>query len=170
MCDLHVLIFLLIGHAMGLWHEQSRPDRDSYVTIYWNNIIPGNDLISSFDVLLNDEFFFAFDVASLKLILFSFCCLAMRFNFQKHSRSRVDSLGVPYDYGSVMHYGATAFARARGLKTIGNIRNSQTLGQRRGLSPSDKKQVQLLYGCTTTVKPTGKTYVMCNYHRLYLYS
>jgi hypothetical protein len=30
-------------HVLGLFHEQSRPDRDKYVTVIWDNIIPGTE-------------------------------------------------------------------------------------------------------------------------------
>lgn len=30
-----------IGHVIGLWHEQSREDRDAFVTITWSKIQPG---------------------------------------------------------------------------------------------------------------------------------
>ena len=41
-----------IGHAIGLYHEQSRNDRDTYVTINWQNIKTGKE--SNFYQYLNN--------------------------------------------------------------------------------------------------------------------
>jgi len=38
-----------IGHAIGLFHEHTRSDRDSFITVQWENIIGGKEF--NFDIL-----------------------------------------------------------------------------------------------------------------------
>ncbi|XP_023589886.1 meprin A subunit alpha [Trichechus manatus latirostris] len=40
-CDHKAIIEHEILHALGFYHEQSKTDRDDYVTIWWDEIIPG---------------------------------------------------------------------------------------------------------------------------------
>jgi hypothetical protein len=100
-----------IGHAVGLWHEQSRHDRDDFVTIQWDNIISGYE-----------------------------------HNFHMYPEGYgVDS--GPYDYGSIMHYSATAFSK-NGQPTIEAdqpLPPGVVMGQRYGLSDGDVAGIAEVY-------------------------
>ena len=102
-------------HALGFNHEQSRPDRDSFVKINFENIKP-----------------------------------EMKFNFDKMTGT--DSLGSPYDYGSVMHYSKTAFS-ANGRDTI---TAPQAIGQQNAADDEDIRQVILLYQCVSGARSLTK--------------
>lgn len=40
-CDTKAIVEHELLHALGFYHEQSRSDRDDYVQILWDQIIPG---------------------------------------------------------------------------------------------------------------------------------
>jgi len=68
-------------------------------------------------------------------------------NFVKLPESQIDLLGTSYDYGSVLHYSAYAFAVDPSIPTIIPHDPEAEIGQRVTLSALDIERVQILYGC-----------------------
>jgi len=101
-----------VAHALGFWHEQSRPDRDDFVNVVWKNI--DGDSYGQ---------------------------------FLKEKNMDVDTLGIAYDYGSVMHYRSKAFAKTDNIFTLlTNTRDYQkTIGQRDQLSFNDIRAMNKAY-------------------------
>ena len=124
----------------GFYHEQSRPDRDDYVSIQWDNIQPGS--FSSQDGTRLENLF----------------TLASIDNFQKYNVTEVDTLMTSYDYASVMHYDRNAFAINSSAPTIIPTQNRTAfIGQRVRLSPTDILEIQRYYGCVPTPEVSTTT-------------
>lgn len=107
-----------ILHALGMYHEHTRCDRDEYVTINYENIEEGRE----------GNFYKAGSGS------------------EGGDCSGAFDIGV-YDYGSMMHYGPFGFSD-NDLKTItsGSDANDALMGQRDALGPTDVETIELLYG------------------------
>uniref|UniRef100_A0A3P8VV40 Metalloendopeptidase n=1 Tax=Cynoglossus semilaevis TaxID=244447 RepID=A0A3P8VV40_CYNSE len=96
-------------HALGFVHEQSRLDRDNYVTIMWPNI--WRDRLRNFE------------------------------------KFRTDTLDLPYDYRSIMHFGMYAYSQDGEPTIVPKNKKNIKLGQATSLSHIDKLKINNLYKC-----------------------
>ena len=142
-----------ILHALGFWHEQSRPDRDDHVSIETENI-----QVSYATACVSKCRHMRLQTP---LTLLHRVVVVLQdgraLNFAKMT-GQVDSLGSPYDFGSIMHYPAYAFSK-NGRDTIAPRRQLgawEVMGQRVGMSPSDIQQLRLLYQCSTGSRTLGE--------------
>ncbi|XP_074058169.1 meprin A subunit beta-like [Macrotis lagotis] len=116
-CDTIASVQHELLHTLGFWHEHSRSDRDDYIIIMKDRILPGTEN-----------------------------------NFYKKSEKDSNSLNIPYDYTSLMHYSKTAFQRGTEPTIITKIPSfMDVIGQRIDFSNDDVEKLNLLYKCSSSL-------------------
>ncbi|RCN48530.1 astacin, partial [Ancylostoma caninum] len=94
-----------VGHALGLEHTHIRHDRDDYLIVNWTNVekefkemaqkIPGLKLEVNNSI-------YGCTVHRIKNKL-----QAYQQQYKHMTEEENENYGVPYDYGSIMHYGSS---------------------------------------------------------------
>ncbi|XP_062556029.1 zinc metalloproteinase nas-14-like [Armigeres subalbatus] len=114
-------------HALGFYHEFTRPDRDDWVSI------DSGALATQYQT----ESF-------------------MNANFGKKSADQVELYGIEYSYGSVMHYSKWGGAVSYSRPVMNNLKPwpYNDFGNDTGLSLSDIKAVNYMYCNSTTITTT----------------
>ncbi|MBT7670156.1 MAG: hypothetical protein HN623_11275, partial [Bdellovibrionales bacterium] len=121
----HLILHQLL-HAAGLWHEQSRCDRDQYIKIKWDNIL--TDKVDNFNRRC----------ATLDECQGDLHCVV---------EEGVQS-DLPYDRRSIMHYGKHYFSNHKGKKVLYSTskkRRQRKVGPKHHLSATDIERVNLAY-------------------------
>ena len=105
----------------GFYHEHSRPDRDNFIDIDWDELTAGGE----------EDFLFRLEKDYKKC-------------------ETCSSWGV-YDFNSIMHYPDVRGSKNRTIikPKPGLCENSElcNMGQRQGLSPLDVEDIQKFYDC-----------------------
>lgn len=114
-----------LGHAIGLWHEHSRLDRDKFITIHWENI--ERTSLHNFEKISRNELDevpdIGYDIQSIMHY--------SQFAFAKRGMPVLKTITLKENI------------------TIPELEclNTLTMGQREELSYKDKKRVNELYDC-----------------------
>ncbi|OLP87181.1 Zinc metalloproteinase nas-4 [Symbiodinium microadriaticum] len=111
-----------ILHALGMAHEQQRPDRDDFVSIIWNNIKPGMD--TQFAIRSQADTQRPYDIMSI-----------MHYASRSFSSNGRDTLVVKPKGYELYTSDPARFPKYR-------------IGQRVGMSTQDVSQLADLYGCS----------------------
>eukprot|EP00118_Oscarella_pearsei_P009655 m.56285 g.56285 ORF g.56285 m.56285 type:complete len:580 (+) comp34585_c0_seq1:1421-3160(+) len=120
-----------IGHAIGFWHEHTRPDRDEHVRINWNNIKKVNQhnfwKRNSSEINSNGG---EYDFDSV-----------MHYGANTFSSNHKETI-------SVLGYSMSEDERKR---------KEKNMGQRAGLSEGDIEQANALYKCKERTYPDRRS-------------
>ncbi|KXJ74744.1 hypothetical protein RP20_CCG013012 [Aedes albopictus] len=114
-------------HALGFYHEFTRPDRDDWVSIDEGALAPEYQTTSF-----------------------------MNANFGKKSADQVELYGIEYAYGSVMHYSKWGGAVSYNRPVMNNLKPwpFNDFGNDTGLSLPDIKKINYMYCNSTTITTT----------------
>lgn len=123
-------------HALGLFHEQSRADRDRFVRVHWDNILPKYRNNFERQSLDNTTYAFEYDYGSI-----------MHYGRAYFAKDRKQPT-------------LTAKQGTRG-KIRGASADSVKLGQRNGLSKTDCLKLNDLYRCMETAASRKKYFAFC---------
>nr|XP_045589057.1 low choriolytic enzyme-like isoform X1 [Procambarus clarkii] len=124
-------------HALGFLHEHSRPDRDHYVAVNWDNIMKGE----------------ASQGSSRRDARQASATIGTKRNFvisRKYS-----TLEVPYDYGSIMHYGDYAYAVNRSQPTLARKQGGSGRMGGTHLTHLDILRINTFYRCHLSPPPSS---------------
>ncbi|KAG1681873.1 Astacin-like metalloprotease toxin 1 [Nymphon striatum] len=157
-CWFHGTVLHELGHALGLYHEHNRSDRDKYLKIHLENV--RESILSKYinAVLCNKKLGSpnSSPHKQTMMVHFNLKRLTIGCAFEVRRPSKPNFLVTPFDYESVMIYGPASFTK-NGLTTMEVLEKGVTINSpfdKKALSKYDLIDLSILYSCLGHTYPT----------------